>query len=83
MVTNGKNESISEFFAEIVVQAVVPVSEGSLDGTVDVAIVPQQVVGDSLGKGSGVSKDGEEFSELGEVIGDAAAVVDGGREVLK
>ena len=83
MVTDGKNKSISEFFAEIVVQAVVPVSEGSLDGTIDVGIVPQEVVGDSLGKGSAVSKDGEEFAELGEVIGDATTVVDGGREVLK
>ena len=83
MVTDGKNESVSELFAEIVVQAVVPVSEGSLDGTVDVGIVPKQVVGDSLGKGSAVSEDGEEFTELGEVIVDATTVVDGGREVLK
>ena len=50
MVPDCKYESITEFFAEVVVEGVVPVLEGGLDVAVDVTVVPEEVVGDSLGE---------------------------------
>ena len=83
MVPDCKYESITEFFAEVVVEGVVPVLEGGLDVAVDVTVVPEEVVGDSLGEKAWVTEDREELAELGEVVGDTSAVVDGGGEILE
>ena len=83
MVADSENEGVSNFFAEIVVKTLVPVANGSVDGSIDSAEVPEEVISDSRRESSGITKNREELAEFVEVIRDATAVVDGGREILK
>jgi hypothetical protein len=83
VIADGKNECNTDFFAEVVVEAQIPVADCSTDGTINVAVVPDEIVGNARGQSCWITKDGEEFTKLVEVIGDATAVVNCGGEVLK
>ncbi len=83
VVSKSKDESLADLLTEVEIVTAVPVLDGGLNIGVDLRVVPEEVVGESLGEEAGVAEDGEELSELGKVIGDPSAVVTGGREVLE
>jgi hypothetical protein len=83
VISEGENEGLASVNTEVVVFTCIPASEGSGDGCVDVAVVPEEVVGDALCKEGRVSEDREELAKFGEVVRDATAVVDSRREMLE
>ena len=62
MVSDSECECLAKLVSELEVETIVPVSKGSLDVGVDVCVVPEEVVADSLSEEARVSEDGEELS---------------------
>ena len=83
VVTNGEGECLTDLVSEAVVVCGVPVLKSLLNVSIDLRVVPEEVVGDALCEDSGGREDCEELAELLEVLGDAATVVASRGEVLE
>ena len=83
MVTDCQNESLTDLITKVEVLSLAVESEGGIDVSHDVGVVPEEVVLESLSEEGGVAEDAEELAELGEVLGDVSAVLNCGGEVHK
>ena len=83
MVTDCQNESLTDLITKVEVLSLAVESEGGIDVSHDVGVVPEKVVLESLSEEGGVAEDAEELAELGEVLGDVSAVLNCGGEVHK
>lgn len=83
MITDSQNEGLTDLITKVEVLSLAVESEGGIDVSHDVGVVPEEVVLESLSEEGGVAEDAEELAELGEVLGDVSAVLNCGGEVHK
>ncbi len=83
MVTDSQNEGLTDLVTKVEVLSLAVESEGGIDVSHDVGVVPEKVVLESLSEESGVAEDAEELAELGEVLRDVSAVLNCRGEVHK
>ena len=83
MVADRQNESFADFLAKVVEKRISPVVKCLLDGSVDVRVVPDEVIGNARSELGSVIEDWEEVSEFYEIFGDSTAVVNCRGEILE